>query len=321
MATRVIQIHDAAIDEYMSTMLLTTMKGIRLEGIVVVNADCIYGPAMQTAWKIQNYIGHAKIPLTLSPARGFNAFPWAYRGDCIRQGAVPALADAAPHPHWPPYPDGDQWLLEYMKKLKGSVTLLVLCPLTPVATLLQQHPTLAKKIEHLIWMGGAVDVAGNLDPKTLPTSIANPYAEWNVFWDPPAAEWVLKNTRFPITLFPLDITDHVPIAPEFMQRLIIQGKKYRYSDLAAQSYNLVATEPFYDMWDVVTTCYLTRKDLFKKPKSMKLRVITSGDKEGALVLDSKKGRKINVVQQLAVSKVRTGRLLPFYRYVLDQFKR
>lgn len=320
MSTRVVQIHDAAIDEYMSTMLLTTMEDVHLDGIVIVNADCIYGPAMQTAWKIQNYIDQTDIPLTLSQARGLNPFPWPYRGDCVKQGDVPALVDAPPHPEWPPYPDGDEWLLSYMEQLEGCVTLLVLCPMTPVAMLLQKRPDLAEKIEHLIWMGGAVNVAGNLDPTTLPTSSANPYAEWNVFWDPPAAAWVLENTSFPITLFPLDITDQVPIAPEFMQQLIMQGKQYRYSDLAAQSYSLVATEPFYDMWDVVTTCYLTMPQLFKSPKSMRLRVVTSGDKEGALVPD-KQGREVTVALKLAESKAKKGKLPPFYRYVLKQFKR
>ena len=58
-----------------------------------------------------------------------------------------------------------------------------------------------------------------------------------------------------------------------------------------------------------------------KPKSMKLRVVTMGDKEGALVPDPKKGRKMDVVLELAKTKTRKGQLAPFYRYVLDQFKR
>lgn len=64
--TPVIFIHDAAIDEYMATVLLTTMEEVDLRGIIIVNADCIAGPAMETAYKIHKYIGWEKIPLTLS---------------------------------------------------------------------------------------------------------------------------------------------------------------------------------------------------------------------------------------------------------------
>ena len=85
MTKHVVLVHDAAIDEYMSTILLTTMEDVVLDGIVIVNADCIYGPAMDAAWKIQQYIDGTDIPLSLSNARGFNAFPWPYRGDCVNR--------------------------------------------------------------------------------------------------------------------------------------------------------------------------------------------------------------------------------------------
>ncbi len=316
MTTRVVQIHDAAIDEYMATLLLTTMDDVQLDGIVVVNADCIYGPAMTAAWRIQQFIERPDIPLTLSNARGINPFPWPYRGDCIKQGNVSTLFRLGDPPDWPPYPDGEAWLVDYLRKLLNSgekATLLVLCPMTPVAELLQRHRDLAKAIDHLIWMGGAIHVKGNLDPTTLPT--ANLYAEWNVFWDPPAAEWVLKHARFPITMFPLDITDHVPITKEFMTALTAQGVKFPYSELAAQSYSLVATEVFYDMWDVVTTCYLTRKDLFAKPQRMSLRVAEYGAAEGGIFYPADDDRNpVDVVLALQDQK-------GFYDYVLEQFGR
>ena len=42
MKTKLILNHDAAIDEYMATILLTTMKeAVTLVGVVITNADCI----------------------------------------------------------------------------------------------------------------------------------------------------------------------------------------------------------------------------------------------------------------------------------------
>ena len=88
----VILVHDAAIDEYMSQLLLQTMPGINLLGAIIVNADCIDSAAMQTAWQVQSYIGNPDLPMGLSRARGWNAFPWSYRSDCVKMGQVPALS-------------------------------------------------------------------------------------------------------------------------------------------------------------------------------------------------------------------------------------
>ena len=64
-------------------------------------------------------------------------------------------------------------------------------------------------------MGGAINVPGNLDPTTINPVVANKHAEWNVFWDPFAAQDGL-NLLSGIHDFPLDITNNVPISKEFM---------------------------------------------------------------------------------------------------------
>ena len=307
----VVLVHDAAIDEYMSTILLTTMKGVRLDGIVIVNADCIYGPAMDAAWRIQQFIGRTDIPLSLSNARGLNPFPWPYRADCIKQGRVAALDPFGPHPDWPPYPDGDAWLETYLDQASEPVTLLCLCPATPIADLLQKRPDLEPKIAEIVWMAGAINVKGNLDPTTLP--VANLYAEWNVFWDPAASDWLVRQTNVPITVFPLDVTNQAKLDPQFLQALTMQGKTYPFSNLAAQSYALVGDEPFYEMWDVVTTCYLTHPEFFSPAEPYQMRIETSGDMEGAMVPDDQ-ARAVNVVLKLTDPKA-------FYDFVLKAFAR
>lgn len=319
---RVVQIHDAAIDEYMSTLMLTTMDSVQLDGIVVVNADCIYGPAMTAAWRIQQYIEQSDIPLTLSGARGINPFPWAYRGDCIKQASVDSLFRMGDGP-FPPYPDGDEWLLQYLEQVHeagDTVTLLVLCPMTPIEELLKrlQHdcPHLLDVIDGLLWMGGAIHVKGNLDPATF--SEGNDFAEWNVFWDPPAAEWVLKNATFPITMFPLDVTNDAAITTEFMNSLADQaaahdGSSPNYSQLAHESYAIVSAESFYDMWDVVATVYLTRPELFTAPTPMTLRVEEYGPKQGGIFYPADDGRRaVDVILEFADQA-------GFYDYVLQQF--
>jgi purine nucleosidase len=82
----VVFIHDAAIDDFIATMLLVSMPNVDLKGIVIANADCIPQPSIDAASRLQQFIGRPDIPLALSEARGWNPFPWPYRSDCVRFG-------------------------------------------------------------------------------------------------------------------------------------------------------------------------------------------------------------------------------------------
>jgi purine nucleosidase len=317
----VILVQDAAIDEYMSQVLLTTMD-VNLLGNVIVNADCIDTSAMQAAWKINTYIGAASMPLGLSRARGWNAFPWSYRTDCTKELGIPALADIPDNPAWPPYPDGDALLEKLLGECAPGVTMLVTCPLTPLATLLKRRPKLKDKIGQIIWMGGAIGVKGNLDPTTVPTPPCNPCAEWNAFWDPAAVDWIFRRTTCPIVQFPLDITDQAKITTEFMGRLETQSQAgMRYSTLAHQSYCLVSGEKFYDMWDVVTTCWLVndQHNFFAPPTTMRLEIDVELNATQGCIKPKKGrgGRAVQVVQNFASD----GGQQRFYDYVAAQFNR
>ncbi len=193
--------HDAAIDEFMAAVLLTTMQDKQFLGSVIMNADCIDNYAMQAQWKIQQYIGQSQYPLTLSRARQWNPFPWVYREDCIKEWQIDVLKDLPDNPAWPPYPDGDVFLRDTLADAllaEEQLTLLVNCPMTTLRNVLEANPELEAAIGRLIWMGGAINVPGNLDPTTIPPEVANKKAEWNAFCDPFAIDWIFGNTQFPI---------------------------------------------------------------------------------------------------------------------------
>src|ERR1700733_3937003 len=110
----------------MATVLLSTMEHIVIEGIVIVAGNCLPDVGMQTAWKIQNYLGRMDIPIVLSRSRAFNPFPWEYRTDCIKQAQVGALQAYGPNAAWPPYPDGDRWLSDFLFSVDHEVTVICL---------------------------------------------------------------------------------------------------------------------------------------------------------------------------------------------------
>src|SRR5579863_2478693 len=93
----VVFVHDAAVDEFVSSMLLTVMPGIDLLGLIVINADCIADPAMEACSRLLQFMGRTGIPVALSRARGWNPFPWPYRGDCVSFNNLSILQQYQPH--------------------------------------------------------------------------------------------------------------------------------------------------------------------------------------------------------------------------------
>jgi purine nucleosidase len=89
------------------------------------------------------------------------------------------------------------WLVETLSSAApGSRTLVAIGPLTNVATALQRAPGIAKALSDVVIMGGATPkIGGN----------ASPYAEFNIFVDPEAAQIVLASGLW-ITLVPLDLS-------------------------------------------------------------------------------------------------------------------
>lgn len=314
----VILLHDAAIDEFMSQVLLTTMP-VNLLGTVIVNADCIDTAAMQAGWQINTFIGAQSMQLALSRSRGWNPFPWQYRTDCVKLTQVAALWRVPNNAAWPPYPDGDDLLEKLLDECAPGVTLLITCPFTPLAELLQIRPELEAKIGQIIWMGGAINVGGNLDPTTISTPPWNPLAEWNAFWDPAAVDYIFRHTTCPIVQFPLDMTNQASISKSFMNTLAAQSAAgATYSTLAYQAYGIVASEAFYDMWDVVTTCWLVNdaQNFFAPPQTLELTIDVELDSNQGAISQSDDGREVQVVFNFS-----DGGQQRFYDYVAAQFNR
>ena len=91
----------------------------------------------------------------------------------------------------------------------GNLTLIAVGPLTNLALALENDPQGMKELNEIIVMGGAVRTKGNVTP----------YAEFNIFADPVAAQGVFK-AGLPITLIPLDITHQVALTPKIIRERI-----------------------------------------------------------------------------------------------------
>lgn len=74
--------HDGAIDNFLATILLLTMKEVEPIGIVVTPADCYPDAAVSVTRKILDLMEKSYIPVAASTVRGINPFPPEFRRDC-----------------------------------------------------------------------------------------------------------------------------------------------------------------------------------------------------------------------------------------------
>ena len=298
--------HDGGVDDYLSTALLLTMEHLHVLGIVVTPADCYIQPAVSATRKLLDLLGHSDIPVAESTVRGVNPFPRIFRRDSFTVDHLPILNEHDTVKTPLAAESGQAFMVRVLHEAPEQVTILSTGPLSTIAAALDQDPSVEYKIKELIWMGGALNVPGNVDK--IIEGGQDGSAEWNVYWDPPAAYRVWQ-TDIPITICPLDITNNVPVTSQFV-RTIARNRRFPLSDFAGQCYALVTHQDYF-FWDVLTTAYLGRPDLFET-RRWETAVIPTGPSQGRTVVQPG-GKKIK-----ALDTVKTEE---FYQYILQAWAR
>ncbi len=102
------------------------------------------------------------------------------------------------------------FLIESIENNPGEVTILAIGPLTNIAMVLNLRPDLGPKIKSLVFMGGNAKVPGNVTP----------YAEFNFWFDPEAAQAVIKSDIPEKIMFGLDITNHAILTRRHFDEIV-----------------------------------------------------------------------------------------------------
>ena len=298
--------HDGGVDDYLATALLMTMEHVQPLGIVVTPADCYIQPALGATRKILDLMGCSHVPVAESSVRGINPFPHLYRRDSFIVDHLPILNQSETIRTTLVPETGQDFMVRILREATDPVTLMVTGPLTTVATALDAAPEIESKIKEIIWMGGALNVPGNVE-KTIEAG-HDGSAEWNVYWDPVSAQRVWQ-TQISIILCPLDITNNVPVTSEFVRQL---GKQrlYPLSGLAGQCYALVIPQDYY-FWDLLATAYLAHPEFYQL-REWETIIVTTGPSQGRTKVEPG-GRKIRAMDKVDRSS--------FYAYILQQWAR
>ncbi|BCL37919.1 nucleoside hydrolase [Nostoc sp. MS1] len=298
--------HDGGVDDYLATMLLLTMDHIELLGVVVTPADCYVQPALSATRKIIDLMGFSHIPVAESTVRGINPFPRLYRRDSFIVDHLPILNQNDTIHTLLLEETGQDFMVRVLREAPAPVTLMVTGPLATVAIALDKAPDIEAKIAKIVWMGGALNVPGNVEKSLEPGQDGS--AEWNVYWDAVSAARVWQS-QIKIIMCPLDLTNNVPVTSDLVYKM---GKQRHYpiSDLAGQCYALVTPQDHY-AWDVLATAYLGHPEFYQL-REWETEIITTGISQGRtkVVPGGRKILAMNTVDKEA-----------FYAYILLQWAR
>ncbi|GAB2683404.1 nucleoside hydrolase [Aliiglaciecola aliphaticivorans] len=305
---KVIFDHDGGVDDLLSLMLLLTMDHIDLLAVTITPADCYLSDATISTLKILSMFKRTDIPVGKGNLHGENAFPADWR-------AQPKICNVLPDMLAQSYNEKQvsdlsaEELINACLTHADNVSVLMTGPCTNLVAAFEKQPELKQKIKDVIWMGGAVDVPGNVAMYNHDKS-----AEWNAYWDPIASQKLFASGVV-VKLIGLDATNCLPVNIDFLSQLAAQ-KEYPISSLACQFWaTTINTIPSYEftyfMWDVLATCVLALQGDEITFEPVKLNVATDEPNAGQTYRDPDHGFDIDVAFKVDKDAV--------LNYILKQF--
>ena len=290
MTRPVLHDHDGHVDDLLSSILLWLSPEIELQAVGVTNGDCFADLAFEAMVKIATFLELEGAEISLCPEEMPNPFPDNWRRESHIINELPIFGENYLRKR---YQVGrprrtEKVFGDCLANSKVPLTIVTTGPLTNVAKIFGEQPDLAEKVEEMIIMGGAISTKGNVENNGHDGS-----AEWNIYADPGSFKRVL-DTKIPLKLITLDLTDQLPVTKEFIEKLEKQSTKA--SDLASKLWSLVKGFEYY-FWDTITAACAINPELFEF-KDIKIDVSTSGDNQGRTYTTLFGGRKVKMAKEL-----------------------
>lgn len=170
------------------------------------------------------------------------------------------------------------FLIDTIESAPGRVTLLAIGPMTNLAIALRLRPDIEKKIKRLVFMGGSVHTP-NYDSRA---------AEFNFWFDPEAAQIVLRSAIERKAMFGLDICNHARIDKSHFDQIV--AVKTPITDLFREDMGnrypgfLKNPNAHTYLWDCLAAGYLLDPAFVTRRETAYLDVDTSfGKNYGAVI--------------------------------------
>ena len=197
---------DPGVDDAMAILFAARHPGIELVGLTSVFGNVTVAQATRNALALVERAGlscpvaeGAGAPLVLPPFE-----PSAHVHGPEGFGAMPAPRPAGRALD----EDAADFMIRMARDHAGELVLCPVGPITNVAEAIQRDPEFARNVKQIVFMGGALDVRGNVTP----------YAEANTWHDPHALDLVLGSGA-DVLMVGLDVTLQVLLEAGDFDRL------------------------------------------------------------------------------------------------------
>ena len=203
-------------------MLMRSPERINIAGITVVPGNVWPGQGSEYMFHILDLLKRPQPPLYAGAQTPLVHNAAMAREYARRWGALefagafdddPAVVKPAPGAKLtgrkPLRESAVDFIISTIERQPGEVTFLELGPMTNLALALRLRPGIETKIKRLVFMGGNVHVPGN----------ASSMAEFNFWFDPEAAQIVLRSRIPQKVMFGLDICNTAPLRKAHFDRI------------------------------------------------------------------------------------------------------
>ncbi len=203
---------DVGVDDALALILAFNSPEIEIKAVTGVNGNVPLDQVFANIKKILSLIQPNSPPLIAKgadrPLKGNPVYAHSVHGSSGLGGAKIEVPEG--EKWWRIFPGpADELIAEIASQDPHNITLIAVGPLTNLALGMKKNPQRMKKMRDIVIMGGAVRTKGNITP----------YAEFNIFVDPLAAQMVFES-GIPITLVPLDVTHQVFLTPSLMEERV-----------------------------------------------------------------------------------------------------
>lgn len=248
---------NGSIDDFVSLILLLSLPEYRIAGITINAGKSFLDEACDITLRILSLFCRHDIMVAKGNGETKNPLCEELCSKSIRLVDIKRLNKQTPNYNQVSKIEVTDFIAQKINEEKEKVKIVMTGPAVSLNNTIEKHPDIKDKIEKVIWAGGAFMTDGNVIAPDHDGS-----AEWNFYCNPEAAQNLLK-TGIPIIIFPLDITNHLPIDNYLIYHLD-QNKKKKLSKLV-----LKILEPEYEakksvsLKGVVAAIYLAHPDYFQ----------------------------------------------------------
>lgn len=262
---------DPGVDDAIAIFLAFGSRKIKVEALTAVNGNVSLDTALENAKKIVPFSEFNNVSIYKGEDKPLERkvnvdAAWVHGNDGL--GGV--KLDVTPKKE--EEKDAVSYICETIKTSKPKeYSIICLGPLTNIAKAIKKSPNIQNKINRIILMGGAF---GGYEPR----GNASPYAEYNIFADPHAAN-IVFNSNINITVVPMEIGRKALATKDYVER--IRNSKNKVSIAVADMIDATVKRMGNNgasMYDPTATAFVVKPSIFSGKKGI-ITVNTDQDDE------------------------------------------